>query len=348
MRNSPPDPAARLRAAALQGVRAAAAVLKHPPAVCAAYSGGLDSTVLLQLLAASRADSQFTLSAIHVHHGLSVNADAWTAHCTAACAALEVPLQVVRAEVNRAPRTSLEEEARRVRYAAFAGAAADVIALAHHADDQAETVLLQLLRGAGPKGLAGMPLLKPLSASADRPLLLRPLLEFPRAGLASLAAAQGWSWIEDESNLDNDYKRNFIRNRVSPLLREAFPDPAATLSRAARHQAEAARLLDALADLDLACAALPPAQGADGGDALDAERLKRCDDERMKNALRRWLGLAGLRQPSEARLAALVRAVRASSNDTRLTWEHEGRRLVRRKGVLALETALENRDHGRI
>jgi len=339
LRNSPPDPAALLRTAALQGVRAAAAALKREPAVCAAYSGGLDSTVLLHLLAASRAGNQFTLSAIHVHHGLSANADAWTAHCTAICAALDVPLQVVYAEVSRAPRTSLEEEARRVRYAAFAGAAADVIALAHHADDQAETVLLQLLRGAGPKGLAGMPLLKPLSASADRPLLLRPLLEFPRAELAEVAAAQGWSWIEDESNLDNDYKRNFIRNRVSPLLREAFPAPAATLSRAARHQAEAARLLDALADLDLACAA---PQGTDAGLVLDAERLKLFDDERMKNALRRWLALAGLRQPSEARLAALVRAVRASSNDTRLAWEHEGRRLVRRKGLLVLQAGLEN------
>lgn len=321
---------AALRAAVLESLRVAAASLGVTPLpVCAGFSGGLDSTVLLQVLADLRQAGGIALSALHVHHGLSPHADAWAAHCLDVCAALAVPCRVVRVEVSRAPRSSLEEEARRARHQAFAALAEPVVALAHHADDQAETVLLQLLRGAGPKGLAGMPLLRPLAAGAPRPLLLRPLLAFSREQLAAHARAQGWRWIEDESNLDNRLKRNFLRNTVAPLLREGFPDPALTLSRAARHQAEAARLLDALADLDLA--------QAGHGAALEVGKLVALDDDRLKNALRRRLDLAGLRQPSEARLAALLRALRDSSNDTRLAWEHEGARLVRRKGLLYLE-----------
>jgi tRNA(Ile)-lysidine synthase len=333
LRNSLPDsPAgagAAIEVAVRAGLRAASAALGAAPRVCAGFSGGLDSTVLLHSLAVVCKEEGVALSALHVHHGLSPNAHAWEQHCAAVCSHLRVPLRVAHVTVNRAPRTSLEEEARRARHQAFAQAGADVIALAHHADDQAETVLLQLLRGAGPKGLAGMPLLKPLSAAAPRPWLLRPLLEFSRDTLAQYAASRAWSWIEDESNQDDRLKRNFLRNQVMPRLREGFPAPAETLGRAARHQAEAARLLDALADLDLAAAA--------DGDALLVETLTQGDDARLKNTLRRWLEQAGLRQPSEARLAALVRAVRESSSDTRLRWEHEGMCVTRLKGWLRLE-----------
>jgi tRNA(Ile)-lysidine synthase len=335
LRNRQPDrdagPAAALEDAVRDGLRAAAGRLgKTRPTVCAAFSGGLDSTVLLHLLAALRADTGTVLTALHVHHGLSPHADRWAEHCAAACAALEVPCRVTRAAVSRAPRTSIEEEARRSRYGVFAGASEDIIVLAHHADDQAETVLLQLLRGAGPKGLAGMPLLKPLdkSAAAGGALLLRPLLDFPRAALETCARTWQLAWIEDESNGDLRLKRNYLRSCVMPLLLEGFPAPVETLTRAARHQAEAARLLDALGDLDLARAA--------AGAALQVEVLKALDDERLRNALRRWLDSAGLRQPSEARLAALLRALRESSNDTQLRWEHEGATLVRLKGSLLL------------
>jgi tRNA(Ile)-lysidine synthase len=325
------------------GLRAARAALTPSPgsmagsaqeprllSVCAGYSGGLDSTVLLHLLTRTSKEEAITLSALHVHHGLSPNAHAWERHCAAACDIWRVPLRVAQVTVNRAPRTSLEEEARRSRHQAFADVDAEVIALAQHADDQAETVLLQLLRGAGPKGLAGMPLLKPM-APGSRISLLRPLLAFTRAQLESYAKAHALAWIEDESNQDDSLKRNFLRNRVMPLLREAFPAPAETFGRSARHQAEAAQLLDALADIDL--------QAAADGDMLRVQVLLEGDDARLKNALRRWLELASLRQPSEARLAALVRALRESSNDTRLRWEHEGRCVIRVKGWLRLQNA---------
>lgn len=299
------------------------------PRICVAFSGGLDSTVLLHQLAQARALLPFSLSAIHVHHGLSSNASAWARHCKEVCAKFDVPLRVRRVEVNRAPRTSLEEEARRARYAAFAAVKADVIAMAHHADDQAETVLLQLLRGAGPKGLAGMPRLKPLSANGFGHISLwRPLLECARAELAAYAHEYDLRAIEDESNADQRFRRNYLRHRVMPLLAAEFPAATANLVRAARHQAEAAELLDALADADLALAKM------DAG--LHAETLKRLSDSRCKNALRRWLDRAGLRQPSAARLSALIKALRDSRNDTRLAWVHELRTVRRKKDLLTL------------
>ncbi|MDB5804684.1 MAG: tRNA-Ile-lysidine synthase [Betaproteobacteria bacterium] len=323
-----------------ESLRTAAAQLGRSPVFCAGFSGGLDSTVLLDLLAPLCKQEGHALRALHVHHGLSPNADAWERHCAAVCAALRVPLQVAHVVVNRAPRTSLEEEARRARHAAFADVSADVIVLAHHADDQAETVLLQLLRGAGPKGLAGMPPLKSLGPGAAT-WLQRPLLDFPRTDLLDYAQVRGLQWIEDESNQDDRLKRNFLRNQVAPLLRAGFPAPAQTLARAARHQAEAAQLLDALADLDLAQAAAGAATEVQTLEVavLVVETLKQHDDTRLKNALRRWLDRAGLRQPSAARLGALLRALRESSNDTRLRWEHEGACVARQKGLLCLELA---------
>ena len=299
------------------------------PRICVAFSGGLDSTVLLHQLAQAREVLPFSLSAIHVHHGLSKNATAWARHCRQVCAGLDVPLRVRRVEVNRAPRTSLEAEARRARYAAFAAANADVIGMAHHADDQAETVLLQLLRGAGPKGLSGMPHLKPLPTNGLGHISLwRPLLECTRAELAVYAQRHNLPAIDDESNADERFRRNYLRHRVMPLLKAGFPAATATLARAARHQAEAAELLDVQADADLAQAK------TDAG--LHAETLKQLGDARCKNALRRWLERAGLRQPSEARLNALIKALRDSSNDTRLAWVHELRTVRREKDLLRL------------
>ena len=299
------------------------------PRICVAFSGGLDSTVLLHQLAQARELLPFSLSAIHVNHGLSSNAPAWARHCRQVCAGLDVPLRVRRVEVNRAPRTSLEEEARRARYAVFAAAKADVIGMAHHADDQAETVLLQLLRGAGPKGLAGMSPLKPLSTNGLGHISLwRPLLECTRAELAGYAHQHKLTAIDDESNADERFRRNYLRRRVMPLLTAGFPAVTATLARTARHQAEASGLLDALADADLTLAEM------DAG--LHAETLKQLGGARCKNALRRWLDCAGLRQPSEARLNALIKALRDSSNDTRLAWVHERRTVRREKDLLTL------------
>lgn len=305
----------------------ASASTKTAPRVCVAFSGGLDSTVLLHVLVHARVALSLSLSAIHVHHGLSANADAWARHCRAVCRQWQVPFRLRRVLVNRAPRTSLEEEARKVRYTSFASVRTDLIALAQHADDQAETVLLQLLRGAGPKGLAGMGATKHLpDGRGGNALLWRPLLDATRAELESYASRHQLGWIEDESNHDVRFRRNFLRAEVMPMLARGFPASITTLARSARHLAETAELTDALADLDLACA-----RRATG---LDVGTLKAMAPVRLKNLLRRWFDTQMLRQPSEARLAALLRAVGESSNDTRLAWAHEGRVVRRIKGVL--------------
>ena len=303
------------------------------PHIRIAYSGGLDSTVLLHLLAATRTTGQHALrsigpvSAFHVHHGLSSRADAWVRHCRSQCRTLGVPFSVRRAVVDRSPRTSLEEEARRVRYQLLLGPGADVVALAHHADDQAETVLLQLLRGAGPKGLAAMPGLR-TSPTNSLPigLLWRPLLDCTRSQLEAYARLHQLEWIDDESNRDLRIRRNFLRAEVMPLLARGFGQPVIALVRTARHLAAAAQLADALGDIDIAL--------AQRGDALDVCTLKALDDVRLANLLRRWIERKRLRAPSERRLHALVRALRQSSNDTRLMWQHDGRTVLRKKGFL--------------
>jgi tRNA(Ile)-lysidine synthase len=196
--------------------------------VAVGLSGGMDSVVLLHALRAHPG-----LAAIHVHHGLSPNADAWAAFCRRLCKRLGVPLAVRKAMVQRRGQ-GLEAAAREARYAAFKSVKCDAVVLAHHLDDQAETVLMNLLRGAGRRGASGMPARSRLDGKA----LLRPLLGLPRAALAAYARRHGLEWIEDESNADEALSRNFLRRKVAPLLDARFPGWKGALARAARHFAE--------------------------------------------------------------------------------------------------------------
>ena len=170
------------------------------------------------------------VEAIHVHHGLSPNADAWAAFCRRLCKRLGVPLKIQKVKVVTRGE-GLEAAARRARYAAFEKIPSPMIALAHNLDDQAETVLMNLLRGAGVRGARGM---LPES-SLGRKTVLRPLLGMPRAAILAYAREHGLEWIEDESNADESLTRNFIRRRVGPLLEERFPAWKTSLARAARH-----------------------------------------------------------------------------------------------------------------
>jgi tRNA(Ile)-lysidine synthase len=189
----------------------------------AGLSGGVDSVVLLHALGAENLD----LRAAHVHHGLSPNADKWARFCERLCKNLGVPLTVRRV---RLPRKS-EEAARKARYAALRAQAFDVLALAHQLDDQAETVLLNLLRGAGPRGASGMP----PRGVIDGRVLLRPLLDVPREAIVAYARDNGLEWIEDESNASDAFARNFLRLRIAPLLNERYPRWREALGRAAGH-----------------------------------------------------------------------------------------------------------------
>ncbi len=313
----------RVLRAVRQAFAAASLLRAHGPTlrVAVALSGGRDSMALLDVLAGLASELRCVVSAVHVHHGLSPHADAWAAFCAAECAARSVPLVVERVVVERGGGRSLEATARAARYAALATIEADVIALAHHADDQAETLLLQLLRGAGPAGLAAMPVHRSPTAG---PALLRPFLLLPRADTEAYARACGVRWIEDESNADESVKRNFIRRDIAPRLAAAFPGYPATLSRAAELQAEAAKLQDDLAELDVrGFVESDPAAGTTlERDALIA--LARRAPHRARNLLRWFLRQHELAAPSAARLAAMLDQLTLAPADARVRLVHAG------------------------
>lgn len=264
-------------------------VSSAPWRLCVGLSGGRDSVVLLHALhrLQCRADFSFTLSAIHVHHGLAANADAWAAFCGELCARCALPLSVVRVTVAPGSGEGLEAAARRARHAAFADCDADFLALAHHRDDQAETVLLNLLRGAGIAGTAAM-----LAERTQHcgPLLVRPLLDLPRAQIEDYASANALSWIDDESNDDTHFRRNYLRHEVMPRLAAKFPGAPQSLARAASHFAEGAQLLAELAAIDRAALATPSGR-------IDLAGFNALSPPRARNLLRfAWLA-AGFRAP---------------------------------------------------
>ncbi|MBV4487039.1 tRNA lysidine(34) synthetase TilS [Pseudomonas sp. SWRI153] len=251
-----------------------------------AFSGGLDSTVLLHLLVTqAKTESLPPLSAIHIHHGLQAAADAWPEHCQSVCHALGIALQVERVTVQ--PEASLERAARDARYAAFSALtqANDVLLTGHHRDDQAETLLFRLLRGAGVRGLGGMPSQRPLGQGT----LIRPLLDVSRAELEGYAQAHQLRWIEDPSNQDHQFSRNYLRHQVMPLLGNRWPQAQASMARSAAHLREAQGLLNELAQIDLAQAQTSHNLAWLGVPSLELAPLAVLSAARQRNALGCWL-----------------------------------------------------------
>jgi tRNA(Ile)-lysidine synthase len=250
------------------------------------FSGGLDSTVLLHALATTPGLRDAGLRAIHVHHGLHADADLWAAHCRLTCDALGVPMVLARVRVDHRAGLGLEASARAARYSAFRDALGpdETLVLAHHRDDQAETVLLRLLRASGGAGLAGMPAGRPFAHGA----LWRPWLDIPRASLVEAAAHHGLQWIEDPSNADESLDRNFLRARVLPLLTERWPQAGRALSRSAALLAEDAALLAAEAAVRLA-----QVQGVDP-QTLSVTALMRLPPAWRARVLRAWVIGLGL------------------------------------------------------
>ena len=263
--------------------------LRSGERICVGFSGGMDSVVLLHALnrLAKEQDRAIGLSALHVHHGLSERADDWARFCEDFCHRCGVPFEVVRVKVPRDSGEGLEGAARRLRHGVFAACRADQLALAHHRDDQAETVLLNLLRGAGVAGAAGMLAERPQSRG---PTLVRPLLDVPRLAIERYAAEHGLSWIDDESNADRRFRRNFLRHDILPRLETTFSGAGKSLARAAGHFAEAAGLLDDLARIDREAAS-----AASGRIALAA--LNGLPQARARNLLRHVWTAAGFQAP---------------------------------------------------
>jgi tRNA(Ile)-lysidine synthase len=315
-RRSPPADAAS-KPDVLRAVRdALARALPHGGRVAVALSGGRDSMALLDATLCVAREAGVEVRAFHVHHGLSANADAWAAFCAEACARGGVPLAVREVVIARARAIGVEAAARRARYDALAALAREhriaAVLLAHHADDQAETMLLQLLRGAGPRGLAAMP----QARVADGVTWLRPLLPLPRAALEAYVAQRALRYVDDESNDDARHARNALRTRVVPALRTLAPAYPAPLLRAAWHQADAAALLDDLAAIDAG-------PGFDGATLGRAELLA-LPAPRARNLLRWFLRRHRVRAPSAVRLADMLRQVVDAKPDARVTIAHAG------------------------
>ena len=290
---------------------------------CVAFSGGLDSTVLL--LALARISDRLPapgLRAAHVNHGLHPDAERWVELCQARCGTLNVPLTVLRVDARPARGESPEARAREARYEALRAelAPGEVLLTAHHADDQLETVLIQLLRGAGVAGLAAMP----PDAGFGRGRHQRPLLGFPRRDLEDWARGQGVAgWIDDPANAEPRFSRNHLRREVLPAIRAHWPAASAAASRAARHCAEAAALLDELGALDAAACA--------DGEALDLGPMRALSRGRCRNLVRWQARRLGLPTPDERRLQTLLEQLFGAAADTHPE--------VRWPGVVALRHA---------
>ena len=274
----------------------------HPEArrLVVGYSGGVDSHVLLHSLATHRDRwPERRLAAIYVDHGLQAASTAWGEHCGEVCRALAIPFRILRINARPTPGDSPEAAARRARYAALAAELGPDAALltAHHRDDQAETLLLQLLRGAGPHGLAAMP----AAARLGQGWLLRPLLDLDRADLLVYAREHGLRWIEDASNADAGFDRNYLRHHVLPLLRERWPAVNRTLARSARWCAETADWLDQEAAADLARVV------THRPDSLYIPVLGELSEPRQHNLLRYWLRQRGLPVPDHRQLGQILR-----------------------------------------
>ena len=295
-----------------------------------ALSGGVDSIVLLDCLRRIAARLRIRLSALHVNHQLHPDAALWEAFCRRQCRARRIPYTSARVRV--APGGGVEAAARAARYAAFARQRADYVVLAQHQDDQVETLLLQLLRGAGVRGLAAMPLLRRAGGRGLRAegnknraikrgssslvphpsslQILRPFLDVTRAEILEYARRRGLEWIEDDSNANLDFRRNFLRHKVLPLIARRFPSYRTTVSRSARHLAEASAVLDELAAQDAA-------DGFDG-ETLAVATLRRLSRRRARNVLRFFLARGGTGMPNVERLEEALRQALTAREDARV------------------------------
>jgi tRNA(Ile)-lysidine synthase len=294
-----------------------------PGPIVVAFSGGLDSSVLLHALASPGPARERGLRALHVDHGLHADSAQWTAHCTAFAARLDVPIEAIKAGPVTASGKGIEDAARAARYATLAGKlrAGEVLAVAQHADDQAETVLLKLLRGAGPEGLGGMRVLREFASG----YLWRPLLELPRAQLKDYALAQGLNWVEDPSNSNTQLRRNFLREEILPKLSARWPAAGAAIAHSARWARAAADFIEQEAQR-----ALARVQGVDP--ATLAWRAWLDLPEALRDpVLRRWLRALGLDEPAHFHVAELERQLHGAAEDRSpcVSWERSELRRYR-------------------
>jgi len=296
------------------------------PRIAVAFSGGLDSTVLAHALVKGR--RRFArLRLLHVDHGLQAASADWARHCAQRARRWRTPITLLRATIPKRKGDSPEAAARDARYALLETALepGEVLVTAQHQNDQAETLLLQLFRGAGVAGLAAMPAIAPFG----RGRIARPLLGVSRADLENYARHHGLDWIDDPTNLETRFARNFLRHDVLPVLRRRWPTVDSTLARSARHMAEAQALLDAAASADLA-------RVMDGA-GLGVAPLRALPAGRRRNALRAFIAAAGVESPSAAQMMEIAGTLLTVRADAQPEVRWAGCVMRRRGGRLELE-----------
>lgn len=309
-----------------------------PPAIAIAYSGGLDSSTLLHLAHRYARTHGIALFAFHVHHGLSRNADAWLAHCERECKLAGIPFDARHVAVPAGD--SIEQAARLQRYAALGEMCrvhgVSLLMTAHHQDDQAETVLLQLLRGSGVAGLGGMEISSaaPDLLNVEGVSIARPLIGVTREELEAYVAASSIAYIDDESNTDVRYARNALRHDVMPALARHFPGFTERMGRSANHAQAAQRLLDQLASQDLAACA--------DGECLLLPALNALDSDRIDNLLRYWFSIKGVRMPSTAWLAEMRQQLSSANEDAQIRLTHPDCEIRRYQGRIYMTPRLDD------
>lgn len=293
--------------------------------VCIGLSGGVDSVVLLHLFVQLRQQLQFDLSAIHVHHGISAHADEWQFFCQQLCGQLNVACTVRKVALDHQAASGLEAEARAARYQQYAQQQVDFIVLAHHRDDQAETLMLQLLRGSGVKGLSAMAKYRQITG---QPGYLRPLLDIDRGNIVDWARAHQLHWVEDESNADTRYARNFLRRDFLPVLNQRYPAWRESLARSAQNLGEASLLLDELAMMD--------AQHGIVEQRLYCPYVKQISPARARNLLRYFIAQHGCRMPSQDKLADMLGQIVNTEHDNHMAIHHDTHTLYRYQDCVCL------------
>ena len=298
-----------------------------------AYSGGMDSHVLLHAILQIREQLAAQVVALHVNHGLQNQAHTWAERCSAFCTQHAIPITILEVDATHSKGESPEAAARDSRYSAIADMLqeGDMLLTAHHSDDQAETVLLQLLRGSGPSGLSGMPMINGFGPGFHA----RPLLEHSRADLAEYARNNHLEWLEDFSNSDISFDRNYLRHEVIPLLRQRWPALDRTLSRSASHCAEAQLMIEQAARIDLQGMQL------DQNHSMSIAALAALPPPRARAVIRTWIGDTGLNLPDTARLDRVLREMISARDDRNPMVDWPGVELRRYRDRLYLMPSLQ-------
>ncbi|WP_161787340.1 tRNA lysidine(34) synthetase TilS [Endozoicomonas numazuensis] len=314
--------------------------------VVMAFSGGVDSTVLLHLLVCLRDKGEIeSLSAIHVHHGLSGNADSWADHCLSVCQQWEVPLQVVRVSLEHS--SDLERQAREARYTAFEGCLPEggCLVMGHHQDDQAETVLFRLLRGSGLDGVAGMPVSRELGSG----VLFRPLLSITRQVVENYAENVGLKFVEDESNQDQRFRRNFLRHNLMPQIEAAWPGVSSRLAQFSEDVSEVNQLLfQQTKEMAEKVIEAPPNTLWGGCSVIDVASLSSIDRASAQRVLRYWLAANHLKMPDRVLLNSVFSDVMDASPDAEPVVQFEDHQLRRFAGKLVLICQFEHKERSEL